>query len=107
MANLTDKEINIISVFWRKLDVKNIGEESLSRLLLNFPTLKGQFTNLGDIRSYDAILHNPKVKELSEKIMGSVGAALKNINNLDKLIKHDFEKLNMGEANFKNSGLKS
>ncbi|KAM3916128.1 hemoglobin subunit beta-2-like [Leptodactylus fuscus] len=105
MVCLTDEEINIMYDFWGKVDLKIIGGEFLTRFLITNPTIKGQFTTLGDLSSNDAIRHNAKVIDHGEKIMGSVGAALKNINNLNaKLSKYDFESLNVDLTNFKRFG---
>ncbi|XP_073504036.1 hemoglobin subunit beta-2 [Phyllobates terribilis] len=108
MVHLTDQEIKSINAIWGKVDPKVIGGESLARLLITYPWTQRYFGSFGNLGSSDAICHNAKVIAHGEKVLRSIGEALKHLDNLKghyaKLSQYHSEKLHVDPANFARFG---
>ncbi|KAM4023760.1 hemoglobin subunit beta-2-like [Anomaloglossus baeobatrachus] len=108
MVHLTDHEIKCINAIWCKVDPKKIGGEALARLLIVYPWTQRHFSTFGNLGSPDAICHNAKVIAHGEKVLCSIGEALKHLDNLKghyaKLSQYHSEKLHVDSANFPRFG---
>ncbi|KAG8558484.1 hypothetical protein GDO81_017013 [Engystomops pustulosus] len=104
MVHLTEQEIKHINAIWSKVDCKHIGGEALARLLIVYPWTQRYFSTFGNLASPDAICHNAKVIAHGEKVLRSIGEALKHLDNLKghyaKLSQYHSEKLHVDPANF-------
>ncbi|XP_075687419.1 hemoglobin subunit beta-2 [Rhinoderma darwinii] len=104
MVHLTEQEIKCINSTWAKVDCKQVGGEALARLLIVYPWTQRYFTTFGNLASADAIYHNTKVIAHGEKVLRSIGEALKHLDNLKghyaKLSQYHSEKLHVDPANF-------
>ncbi|XP_040295830.1 hemoglobin subunit beta-2-like [Bufo bufo] len=105
MVHLTDHELKCINALWSKVDCKQVGGESLSRFLYVYPWTQRPFSTFGNLSSADAICHNPKVLTHGEKVLRSVGEALKHTDNLKshyaKLSLYHSDELHVDSANFR------
>nr|P83114.1 RecName: Full=Hemoglobin subunit beta-2; AltName: Full=Beta-2-globin; AltName: Full=Hemoglobin beta-2 chain [Telmatobius peruvianus] len=102
-VHLTDQEIKYINAIWSKVDYKQVGGEALARLLIVYPWTQRYFSTFGNLASADAISHNSKVIAHGEKVLRSIGEALKHLDNLKgyaKLSQYHSEKLHVDPANF-------
>ncbi|XP_044159403.1 hemoglobin subunit beta-2-like [Bufo gargarizans] len=104
MVHLTDHELKCINAIWSKVDCKQVGGEALSRLLIVYPWTQRYFSTFGNLGSADAICHNPKVIAHGEKVLRSIGEALKHMDNLKshyaKLSLYHSDELHVDSANF-------
>ncbi|XP_056390934.1 hemoglobin subunit beta-2 [Hyla sarda] len=104
MVHLSDQEVKCINAIWGKVDTKQIGGEALARLLIVYPWTQRYFSTFGNLGSADAIIHNAKVLAHGDKVLRSIGEALKHLDNLKghyaKLSQYHSEKLHVDPANF-------
>ncbi|XP_049746121.1 hemoglobin subunit delta [Elephas maximus indicus] len=82
MVNLTAAEKTQVTNLWGKVNVKELGGEALSRLLVVYPWTRRFFEHFGDLSTADAVLHNAKVLAHGEKVLTSFGEGLKHLDNL-------------------------
>ncbi|KAM3916127.1 hemoglobin subunit beta-2-like [Leptodactylus fuscus] len=104
MVHLTEQELKHIHNFWAKVDCKHVGADALCRLLVVYPWTQRYFPNFGNLCSPDAICHNAKVVSHGEKVLRSIGDALKHLEEVKahyaKLSVIHSEKLHVDPANF-------
>ncbi|XP_013879685.1 hemoglobin subunit alpha [Austrofundulus limnaeus] len=100
--SLSDKDKALVKAIWAKAEGKaaELGAEALGRMLVAYPQTKTYFSHWGDLSPGSA-----KVKKHGAVIMGAVGQAVKNIDNLVGHLSglselHAF-KLRVDPANFK------
>ncbi|KAM8934743.1 hemoglobin subunit beta-2-like [Pelodytes ibericus] len=104
MVHWTDNESKLINSTWCKVDAKSHGGEALARLLVVYPWTQRYFSSFGNLGSADAICHNPKVLHHGEKVVTSIGEAIKHMDDIKgyyaQLSKYHSEKLHVDPANF-------
>ncbi|NP_001167483.1 hemoglobin subunit gamma 2 S homeolog [Xenopus laevis] len=105
---LTAQEKQLINSTWGKINAKAIGKEALGRLLNTFPWTQRYFSSFGNLSSAEAIFHNEAVAAHGEKVVTSVGEAIKHMDDIKgyyaQLSKHHSETLHVDPANFKRFG---
>ncbi|XP_037545049.1 hemoglobin subunit alpha-like [Nematolebias whitei] len=100
--SLSDKDKALVKAIWAKAEGKaaELGAEAVSRMLVAYPQTKTYFSHWGDLSPGSA-----KVKKHGATVMGALGQAVKNIDNLVGHLSalselHAF-KLRVDPANFK------
>ncbi|XP_071976900.1 hemoglobin subunit gamma-1-like [Engystomops pustulosus] len=83
MDSFTEKEKKDIEAIWSQVDCERIGKEALVRLLLSHHSTQNCLNSLGNFSSVEEISSNPKVAAHGEKVLQSIGAAMKHLDNLD------------------------
>ncbi len=105
MVDWTDAERSAITAMWGKIDVGEIGPQALTRLLIVYPWTQRHFTAFGDISTNAAILGNAKVGNHGKTVMGGLGIAMKNLDDIknaySKLSVMHSEKLHVDPDNFR------
>ncbi|XP_077197170.1 hemoglobin subunit beta-like [Paroedura picta] len=105
MVHWTDEEKQIITSVWAKVDVAEIGAESLGCLLVMYPWTQRFFSHFGNLSSATAICGNPKVRAHGKKVLTSFGEAIKNLDNIkqtfSQLSELHCDKLHVDPENFK------
>ncbi|CAH2306785.1 beta-globin A subunit [Pelobates cultripes] len=108
MVHWTDSQIKAINKIWTKVNAKEIGGEALARLLSVYPWTQRYFSTFGNLGSCDAISHNAKVISHGEKVVTSIGEAIKHIDDIKgyfaQLSQYHYEKLHVDPANFSRFG---
>ncbi|KAG9477140.1 hemoglobin subunit beta-2-like [Eleutherodactylus coqui] len=108
MVHLTEQEIKCVNAMWSKVDCKTLGGDALVRLLVVNPWTQRHFSTFGNLGSADAICHNAKVQAHGEKVLRSIGEALKHLDKLKahfaKLSQYHSENLHVDPANFDRFG---
>ncbi|XP_040917804.1 hemoglobin subunit alpha-B [Toxotes jaculatrix] len=101
--SLSAKDKTVVKNFWAKAEGKagELGGEALGRMLVAYPQTKTYFSHWGS----DLNPQNAQVKKHGAVIMGAVGKAVKNIDDLTGALSalselHAF-KLRVDPANFK------
>ncbi|XP_053328106.1 hemoglobin subunit beta-2-like [Spea bombifrons] len=104
MVHWTDCEAKAIHNIWGRVDPKSIGGEALARLLTVYPWTQRHFSTFGNLGSCEAIAHNAKVLSHGEKVVSSIGEAIKHMDDVKgyyaQLSKYHSEKLHVDPANF-------
>ncbi|XP_053417558.1 hemoglobin subunit gamma [Nycticebus coucang] len=88
MVHFTAEEKAIITSLWGKVNVEVDGGEALGRLLVVYPWTQRFFDTFGNLSSASAIMGNPKVKAHGKKVLGSLGEAIKNMDDLKGTFSH-------------------
>ncbi|XP_060119875.1 hemoglobin subunit beta-2-like [Heteronotia binoei] len=105
MVHWTDEEKQLITSTWCKVDLGEIGAESLAYLLVVYPWTQRFFAHFGNLSSATAICGNPKVRAHGKKVLTSFGEAIKNLDNIKKtfssLSELHCDKLHVDPENFK------
>ncbi|KAM6447832.1 hemoglobin subunit beta-1 [Liasis olivaceus] len=105
MVNWTAEEKSTISTMWGKVDVGQVGGESLGRLLVVYPWTQRLFTNFGNLSNAAAIMSNAQVKAHGKKVFTAFGDAVKNPEGVKetfaKLSELHCDKLHVDPENFK------
>ncbi|KFO36056.1 hemoglobin subunit epsilon-1 [Fukomys damarensis] len=105
MVHFTSEEKSIVSALWGKVNVEEMGGETLGRLLVVYPWTQRFFDSFGNLSSPSAIMGNPKVKAHGKKVLTSFGEAIKNLDNLKgtfaKLSELHCDKLHVDPENFR------
>ncbi|XP_039343167.1 hemoglobin subunit beta [Mauremys reevesii] len=105
MVHWTAEEKQLITSLWAKVNVEEIGGESLARLLIVYPWTQRFFSSFGNLSSPSAILHNAKVLAHGKKVLTSFGEAVKNLDHIKQtfaqLSELHSEKLHVDPENFK------
>ncbi|XP_061567305.1 hemoglobin subunit beta-B-like [Cololabis saira] len=105
MVEWTDAERSAITSLWGKLDVGEIGGQSLARLLIVYPWTQRHFGSFGNLSNPAAIMSNPKVLAHGKVVMGGLETAVKNMDNIKnayaKLSVMHSEKLHVDPDNFR------
>ncbi|XP_041866835.1 hemoglobin subunit beta-A-like [Melanotaenia boesemani] len=105
MVEWTDEERTAIATLWSKIDVGEIGQQALSRLLIVFPWTQRHFASFGNLSNPAAIMGNPKVAQHGKIVMGGLEKAVKNLDNIKNAyanlsVMHS-EKLHVDPDNFR------
>nr|BAQ21475.1 b5 [Oryzias celebensis] len=105
MVEWTDAERSAITSLWGKIDVGEIGQQALTRLLIVYPWTQRHFGSFGNLSTNAAILGNPKVAQHGKIVMGGLESAVKNMDNIKntyaKLSVMHSEKLHVDPDNFR------
>ncbi|KAL8191454.1 UNVERIFIED_CONTAM: Hemoglobin subunit beta-2 [Gekko kuhli] len=105
MVHWTDEEKQIITSVWSKVDLAEIGAQSLACLLVVYPWTQRFFSHFGNLSSPTAICGNPKVRAHGKKVLTSFGEAIKNLDSIKKtfanLSELHCDKLHVDPENFK------
>nr|AGT37213.1 hemoglobin beta chain [Ochotona collaris] len=105
MVHLTGEEKAAVTALWGKVNVDEIGGETLGRLLVVYPWTQRFFETFGDLSSASAVMVNPKVNAHGKKVMNAFGEGLNHLDNLKgtfaKLSELHCDKLHVDPENFK------
>nr|P11025.2 RecName: Full=Hemoglobin subunit epsilon-M; AltName: Full=Epsilon-M-globin; AltName: Full=Hemoglobin epsilon-M chain [Didelphis virginiana]AAA30977.1 beta-globin epsilon-m [Didelphis virginiana] len=105
MVHFTPEDKTNITSVWTKVDVEDVGGESLARLLVVYPWTQRFFDSFGNLSSASAVMGNPKVKAHGKKVLTSFGEGVKNMDNLKgtfaKLSELHCDKLHVDPENFR------
>ncbi|XP_007071481.2 hemoglobin subunit beta [Chelonia mydas] len=105
MKTWTAEERHYITATWDKLNVEEIGSESLARLLIVYPWTQKFFEDFGNLSTSSAILHNTRVHDHGKKVLNSFGSAVKNMDHIKEsfaeLSKLHCDRLHVDPENFK------
>ncbi|XP_036422734.1 hemoglobin cathodic subunit beta-like [Colossoma macropomum] len=105
MVEWSDAERSAISGVWGKVNIDEIGPQTLGRLLIVYPWTQRYFGSFGDLSSAAAILGNPKVAAHGKVVLGALGKAVKDLDNIkatySSLSQLHCEKLNVDPDNFR------
>ncbi|XP_008828809.1 hemoglobin subunit beta-Z-like [Nannospalax galili] len=105
MVHFTAQEKAAVARVWGKVNLEEIGGETLGRLLTVYPWTQRFFDKFGNLSSTAAIMGNPRVKAHGKKVLTSFGDAIKNMDNLKEAFAHLSElhcdKLHVDPENFK------
>ncbi|XP_067414745.1 hemoglobin subunit beta-like [Emydura macquarii macquarii] len=105
MEQWSAEEKQFITDLWSKVNVEEIGGESLARLMIVYPWTQRFFTSFGNLSSANAILHNPKVHAHGKKVLTAFGDAVKDLDHIKANFAHlselHCEKLHVDPENFK------
>ncbi|XP_060945330.1 hemoglobin subunit alpha-A-like [Limanda limanda] len=100
--SLSGKDKRVVRAIWEKMSPKcdEIGAEALGRMLVSFPQSKTYFSHWADLSP-----SSPQVRKHGAVIMGAVGEAVGNMDDLpgflSKLSELHAFKLRVDPANFK------
>nr|P18987.1 RecName: Full=Hemoglobin subunit beta-1; AltName: Full=Beta-1-globin; AltName: Full=Hemoglobin beta-1 chain [Iguana iguana] len=101
----TAEEKQLITQVWGKIDVAQIGGETLACLLVVYPWTQRFFPDFGNLSNAAAICGNAKVKAHGKKVLTSFGDAVKNLDNIKdtfaKLSELHCDKLHVDPVNFR------
>uniref|UniRef100_A0A914DNC2 Globin family profile domain-containing protein n=1 Tax=Acrobeloides nanus TaxID=290746 RepID=A0A914DNC2_9BILA len=105
MVHWTAEEKQLITNIWSKVNVADVGGETLGRLLVVYPWTQRFFANFGNLSCATAIHGNPRVRAHGKKVLSSFGDATKNLDNIKetfaKLSELHCDKLHVDPENFK------
>ncbi|KAJ8253924.1 hypothetical protein COCON_G00205360 [Conger conger] len=105
MVVWSSDERAIITSLWGSVNVAEIGPQALARVLIVYPWTQRYFGKFGDLSSVAAIVGNAKVAEHGKTVLGALGKAVKNMDNIKatytKLSKQHSEELNVDPDNFR------
>ncbi|XP_040835419.1 hemoglobin subunit beta-like isoform X2 [Ochotona curzoniae] len=105
MVHLSGEEKAAVTSLWYKVDVDEVGGETLGRLLVVFPWTQRFFSSFGDLSTPDAVMTNSKVKAHGKKVMNAFSEGLHHLDSLKgtfaKLSELHCDKLHVDPENFK------
>ncbi|KAE8579899.1 hypothetical protein XENTR_v10024227 [Xenopus tropicalis] len=105
MVNLTAKERQLITGTWSKICAKTLGKQALGSMLYTYPWTQRYFSSFGNLSSIEAIFHNAAVATHGEKVLTSIGEAIKHMDDIKgyyaQLSKYHSETLHVDPYNFK------
>ncbi|XP_067277158.1 hemoglobin, beta adult 2 [Pseudorasbora parva] len=105
MVEWSDSERKTIASVWGKINVGEIGPQSLARVLVVYPWTQRYFGTFGDLSNAAAILGNPKVAAHGKTVLNALEKAVKNMDNIkssySQLSQLHCEKLNVDPDNFR------
>ncbi|XP_025230138.1 hemoglobin subunit gamma [Theropithecus gelada] len=105
MGHFTEEDKGTITSLWGKVNVEDVGGETLGRLLVVYPWTQRFFDSFGNLSSASAIMGNPKVKAHGKKVLTSLGDAIKNLDDLKgtfaQLSELHCDKLHVDPENFR------
>ncbi|XP_040835421.1 hemoglobin subunit beta-like isoform X3 [Ochotona curzoniae] len=95
MVHLSGEEKAAVTSLWYKVDVDEVGGETLGRF----------FSSFGDLSTPDAVMTNSKVKAHGKKVMNAFSEGLHHLDSLKgtfaKLSELHCDKLHVDPENFK------
>ncbi|KAI4564362.1 hypothetical protein MJT46_010160 [Ovis ammon polii x Ovis aries] len=106
-ATQTDTMPNkaLITGFWSKVKVDEVGAEALGRLLVVYPWTQRFFEHFGDLSTADAVLGNAKVKAHGKKVLDSFSNGVQHLDDLKgtfaQLSELHCDKLHVDPENFR------
>uniref|UniRef100_A0A8C1UZN1 Hemoglobin, beta adult 2 n=1 Tax=Cyprinus carpio TaxID=7962 RepID=A0A8C1UZN1_CYPCA len=71
MVEWSDSERNTIASVWGKINVDEIGPQTLARVLIVYPWTQRYFGSFGNLSSASAILGNPKVANHGKTVLNA------------------------------------
>nr|AGT37191.1 hemoglobin beta chain [Ochotona dauurica] len=105
MVHLTGEEKAVVTALWGKVDVDEVGGETLGRLLVVYPWTHRFFHSFGDLSSASAVMGNADVKAHGKNGMNAFSEGLHHLENLKgtfaKLSELHCDKLHVDPENFK------
>ncbi|XP_028669978.1 hemoglobin subunit epsilon-like [Erpetoichthys calabaricus] len=105
MVHWTHEERAAITGVWGKVDHDCAGTETLVRLLVVYPWTQRYFSSFGNMSSVSAIAGNPKVAAHGKKVLGALGKAIDNLDNIKQtytaLSELHSDKLHVDPENFR------
>ncbi|XP_041086059.1 hemoglobin subunit beta-like [Polyodon spathula] len=108
MVHWTEAERKAILNTWAKVNVDEIGAQTLVRLLIVYPWTQRYFSSFGNLSNAAAIAGNAKVHHHGKVVLTAVGDAIKHMDNVKatfvELSKLHSEKLHVDPDNFKHLG---
>ncbi|KAG1968892.1 hemoglobin, beta adult 2 [Pimephales promelas] len=104
MVEWSDSERKTVASLWGKINIGEIGPQSLARVLIVYPWTQRYFGAFGDLSNAAAILGNPKVSAHGKTVLTALDKAVKNMDNIKAvyapLSQLHCEKLNVDPGNF-------
>ncbi|XP_050962504.1 hemoglobin, beta adult 2 [Labeo rohita] len=101
----SDSERSTIASVWGKVNVNEIGPQTLGRVLIVYPWTQRYFGTFGNLSSAAAILGNPKVADHGKTVLNALGKAVKNLDDIkgtySQLSQLHCNKLNVDPDNFR------
>ncbi|XP_018973480.1 hemoglobin, beta adult 2 [Cyprinus carpio] len=105
MVEWSDSERNTIASVWGKINVDEIGPQTLARVLIVYPWTQRYFGSFGNLSSASAILGNPKVANHGKTVLNALDKAVKNLDGIkgtySELSQLHCDKLNVDPDNFR------
>ncbi|XP_077069628.1 hemoglobin, beta adult 2 [Siphateles boraxobius] len=104
MVQWSDSERKTVASVWSKINVGEIGPQSLARVLIVYPWTQRYFGTFGDLSNAAAIQGNPKVSAHGKTVLNALDKAVKNMDNIKatyaQLSQLHCETLNVDPGNF-------
>ncbi|XP_016321148.1 hemoglobin subunit beta-like [Sinocyclocheilus anshuiensis] len=85
MVEWTDAERSAITDLWGRLNPDEIGPLAMARCLIVYPWTQRYFSTFGNLSSPAAIMGNSRVAGHGRTVMGGMGRAIKNMDNIKNL----------------------
>ncbi|KAM3864436.1 hemoglobin, beta adult 2 [Diretmus argenteus] len=82
MVEWTDSERSTITAVWDRINVDEMGPETLKRVLIVYPWTKRYFGRFGDISSTAAVLANDKVANHGKVVLKALDKAVENMDDM-------------------------
>ncbi|GAA6074578.1 hemoglobin, beta adult 2 [Tachysurus ichikawai] len=105
MVRWSQSERSVIADLWSKINVEEIGPQSLARVLIVYPWTQRYFGKFGNLNSVAAILGNPLVSAHGIVVLNSLDLAVKNLDSIkttySNLSELHCEILNVDPDNFR------
>ncbi|CAI9587075.1 unnamed protein product [Staurois parvus] len=105
MVHWTAEEKSAITSTWSKVNQEQDGADALTRLFIVYPWTQRYFSSFGNLSSASAISSNANVRGHGKKVLGAVGNAVQNMDNvkgtLAKLSREHAVDLHVDPENFK------
>ncbi|XP_062054168.1 hemoglobin subunit beta [Lepus europaeus] len=105
MVHLSGEEKSAVTALWGKVNVEEVGGETLGRLLVVYPWTQRFFESFGDLSTASAVMGNPKVKAHGKKVLAAFSEGLSHLDNLKgtfaKLSELHCDKLHVDPENFR------
>nr|AGT37223.1 hemoglobin beta chain [Ochotona princeps] len=105
MVHLSAEEKAAVTALWGKVNVDEVGGETLGRLLVVYPWTQRFFETFGDLSSASAVMGHAEVKTHGKKVMNAFSDGLHHLDYLmgtfAKLSELHCDKLHVDPENFK------
>nr|AGT37188.1 hemoglobin beta chain [Ochotona dauurica] len=105
MVHLTGEEKAVVIALWGKVDVDEVGGETLGRLLVVYPWTLRFFDSFGDLSTASSVMGNADVTAHGRNVMNAFSEGLHHLDNhqgtFAKLSELHCDKLHVDPENFK------
>ncbi|XP_028841470.1 hemoglobin cathodic subunit beta-like [Denticeps clupeoides] len=88
MVEWSDNERAIIADVWSKIDVGEIGPQTLARVLIVYPWTRRYFGAFGELSSVAVVLANRKVATHGRVVLNALDVAVRDLDNIKSAYSH-------------------